>query len=175
VVLMNQGRVEQVGSPSEVYEHPATPFVYGFLGHVNAFQGQWRQGALHFAGGHLLASDTTGITEGSSVTGFARPHEWELLRPDARADGVLAKVERLQSFGLYARLELSVLPPSASNTGLIAAVDAAPPYIEVDIPRAQLADLGLMLGTTLRAVPQQLRVFARPASVAEALPARIGA
>jgi sulfate transport system permease protein len=37
VVLMNQGRVEQVGSPQEVWDHPASPFVYGFLGDVNLF------------------------------------------------------------------------------------------------------------------------------------------
>src|SRR6202012_1331286 len=36
VVVMNQGRIEQVGSPTEIYDHPATPFVYQFLGNVNA-------------------------------------------------------------------------------------------------------------------------------------------
>jgi sulfate transport system ATP-binding protein len=40
VVLMNQGRVEQVGSPQEVWDHPASPFVYGFLGDVNLFSAQ---------------------------------------------------------------------------------------------------------------------------------------
>jgi sulfate transport system ATP-binding protein len=37
---MNQGRVEQVGTPDEVYDHPATPFVLRFLGDVNLFQGR---------------------------------------------------------------------------------------------------------------------------------------
>jgi ABC-type sulfate/molybdate transport systems ATPase subunit len=40
VVLMNQGKVEQIGTPEEVYDHPATPFVYGFLGSVNLFHGR---------------------------------------------------------------------------------------------------------------------------------------
>ena len=40
VVLMNQGRVEQVGTPQQVWEHPASPFVYGFLGDVNLFHGR---------------------------------------------------------------------------------------------------------------------------------------
>ena len=35
VVVMNHGRVEQIGTPDEVYDHPATPFVVEFLGHVN--------------------------------------------------------------------------------------------------------------------------------------------
>ena len=40
VVVMNQGRIEQVGRPEEVYDHPATPFVYSFLGDVNLFHGR---------------------------------------------------------------------------------------------------------------------------------------
>jgi sulfate/thiosulfate transport system ATP-binding protein len=40
VVLMDHGKVEQIGTPEEVYRHPATPFVYGFLGSVNFFHGR---------------------------------------------------------------------------------------------------------------------------------------
>jgi sulfate transport system ATP-binding protein len=157
VVLMNQGQVEQVGSPSQVYEQPATPFVYGFLGHVNAFHGQWAGGALHFAGGHLLAGDVAGIAEGAGVTGFARPHELQLLRPDACADGVLARVTRIQTLGFHARVELDTLGDGLAS----AAEKGLPPYLDVDVPRSQLDALALVLGSTLRVVPQKLRVFAR--------------
>ena len=44
VVVMNKGKVEQVGTPDEVYEHPASPFVYGFLGTVNVFHGRAQDG-----------------------------------------------------------------------------------------------------------------------------------
>ena len=44
VVLMNAGNVEQVGSPQEVWDHPASPFVYGFLGDVNLFHGRAHEG-----------------------------------------------------------------------------------------------------------------------------------
>ena len=40
VVVMNEGRVEQVGTPDQVYHHPANPFVYNFLGNVNLFKGE---------------------------------------------------------------------------------------------------------------------------------------
>src|SRR5690554_1640539 len=50
VVLMNAGRIEQVGTPREVCEHPATPFVYGFLGDVNLFQGRVRDGVWQTEG-----------------------------------------------------------------------------------------------------------------------------
>ena len=44
VVVMNRGRVEQVGTPAEVYAHPASPFVYDFLGDVNLFHARVEQG-----------------------------------------------------------------------------------------------------------------------------------
>ena len=161
VVLMNQGRVEQVGSPTAVYEHPATPFVYGFLGHVNAFHGAWADGALRFAGGqsgYLQAVGADDVVAGSAVTGFARPHELQIVHPDARPDGVLARVERVQSWGFHARVELAV----QHDVGLDAGRSGLPPELEVDVPRAQLSDLGLSLGTVVRVVPSQLRVFQTP-------------
>src|SRR6218665_3643307 len=46
VVLMNKGNVEQIGAPDQVYNHPASPFVYGFLGNVNMFHGRVQDGVL---------------------------------------------------------------------------------------------------------------------------------
>src|ERR1044072_4697537 len=50
VVIMNEGRVEQSGTPEEVYDRPATPFVYGFLGDVNLFHGRIHQGRVSIGG-----------------------------------------------------------------------------------------------------------------------------
>jgi sulfate transport system ATP-binding protein len=50
VVLMNAGNIEQVGSPQEVWDHPASPFVYGFLGDVNLFHGRAHEGEVHLEG-----------------------------------------------------------------------------------------------------------------------------
>src|SRR5580704_8330177 len=47
VVVMNHGRIEQVGAPDEVYNHPASPFVYNFLGNVNLFHGRIDNGTAH--------------------------------------------------------------------------------------------------------------------------------
>ncbi len=152
VVLMHKGQVEQVGSPSEVYEQPATPFVYGFLGHVNTFRGHWAEGGLRLQQGFLPASADAGLSVGSAALGFARPHELRLVAPDASRDGVLAKVERIQSFGFHARVELSALQ-GGGDSGL-------PPYLEADVARQNLPDLGLSLGSQVRVLPHQLRVFA---------------
>jgi sulfate transport system ATP-binding protein len=47
VVVMRNGHIEQIGTPEEVYEHPATPFVYRFLGNVNLFHGRMEGGTVH--------------------------------------------------------------------------------------------------------------------------------
>ena len=85
VVLMDHGKVEQIGSPTEVYEHPATPFVYGFLGAANRFPS---------------SGDSAG------ELGFARPHEVAIATQPA-ADGIEATVSRVLSFGAASRVELT--------------------------------------------------------------------
>src|SRR6059058_1490471 len=59
VVLMNKGRVEQLGAPSAVYNYPASPFVYGFLGNVNLFHGRVHEGVLNVGGIAFDAPDHT--------------------------------------------------------------------------------------------------------------------
>ena len=62
IVVMNEGRIEQVGAPDEVYDRPATPFVLKFLGDVNLFHGR-----AGLAAGH---------DEGVS---YVRPHELDIV------------------------------------------------------------------------------------------------
>ena len=64
VVVMNEGRIEQVGTPDEVYDHPATPFVLQFLGDVNLFHGR-----LGHSPGGAAAEEVT----------YVRPHELQVL------------------------------------------------------------------------------------------------
>jgi sulfate transport system ATP-binding protein len=59
VVVMHQGNVEQIGTPDEVYENPATPFVYQFLGDVNVFHGRVAQGRIT-EGEHRISSSEVG-------------------------------------------------------------------------------------------------------------------
>ena len=46
IAVMNAGRVEQVGAPTEIYERPRTRFVADFIGEINLFEGEWRDGAF---------------------------------------------------------------------------------------------------------------------------------
>ena len=79
VVVMNRGRVEQVGTPQEVFDKPATPFVMGFLGSVNVFHGRVEAGRAHLG---PLSVDYP-AHDGAAprpAQGFARPWELELAR-----------------------------------------------------------------------------------------------
>ena len=74
VVLMNKGRVEQIGSPQEVWDHPASAFVYGFLGDVNLFHGRVNEGELEADGTAARCAGTARSAEplGHSVCTAAR-------------------------------------------------------------------------------------------------------
>ncbi|MFM2043998.1 MAG: sulfate/thiosulfate transporter [Pseudomonadota bacterium] len=83
VVVMSQGRIEQVGTPREVYERPATAFVYDFLGDANRLEVEVRDGLVRLANGHPVGRAETG--DGTGIL-FVRPHEIAVERggDDAR-------------------------------------------------------------------------------------------
>lgn len=85
VVLMNGGKVEQVGSPQQVWDNPANPFVYGFLGDVNLFKGRTPEGETHT---------------------YIRPHDLEVRRYTTGDTGIVARLDRALVIGSVARLEL---------------------------------------------------------------------
>jgi sulfate transport system ATP-binding protein len=102
VVVMNHGRVEQVGHPQEIYDHPATPFVFDFIGHANRFEGVIAAGRLK-VGGVVVEGGPAGLPDGRVVV-YVRPHHVELTAAGAR--GVLPGriVQRLPG-GAVHRLE----------------------------------------------------------------------
>jgi sulfate transport system ATP-binding protein len=118
VVVMNQGRVEQVGTPPEVYAHPATPFVYDFLGDVNLFHGRIERGKAYIGS---LEFDAPGHAdhEARIATLYIRPHQLEIDRVGSgeqqfRAHvvhvnpvGPLVKVDLLAEWGDPVRVEVS--------------------------------------------------------------------
>jgi len=150
IVLMNHGNIEQIGTPQEVYERPATPFVYGFLGAVNRFQGR-ADGDLLRVGGQTLEHGADGLAPGARVLGFARPHELDIVTAtglcDVEAHGIEAQVVRVLSFGATSRVEL---------TGAEGA------HYEVELGRDRAEALDLQPGQAVRLVPSRLSVFADP-------------
>lgn len=150
VVLMNHGKVEQIGTPEAVWSAPATPFVYGFLGAVNLFHGRADSGHVQ-VGEHDLPHQDAAIPAGAEVIAFARPHELD-IDPDLLATGgIRARITRVLAFGLTARVELERR-------------DAAEllHHHEVELTLDRLVQLQLREGQEVSLVPSRLRVFAQP-------------
>ncbi|MEO7496437.1 MAG: sulfate ABC transporter ATP-binding protein [Massilia sp.] len=144
VVLMNKGRVEQLGSPAEVYNHPASPFVYGFLGNVNLFHGRVHEGVLASGDASFEVPDHATVQDGKGIA-YVRPHDLEVERFTPGSEGIVVKLRRAHAIGPLAQLDLE----RVDNTELIEAV----------IPNERFRSLDLKDGETLVVRPRRLRVF----------------
>ncbi len=80
IVIMNEGRIEQIGSPEDVYDRPATPFVYQFLGNTNCLFCRVVHGMAEIDGLQLTAPEYAWVTDAPGIVYF-RPHEVEIDRP----------------------------------------------------------------------------------------------
>lgn len=145
VVVMNHGRIEQYGTPDEVYEAPATAFVSRFLGDVNLFHGRIEQGRLHtqaFGAGAAANSLPDG-----SVEAHVRPHELRLRRDAPAGEELLAvRIRRIRPLGADVRVELDA--------------DGATGPVQVVLPRHEFKAHGFTEGEQAFVEPTQLHVFA---------------
>ncbi len=119
IVVMNQGRIEQQGSPDEVYDHPATPFVLQFLGDVNLFHGRFG----HAPGGSTARDELS----------YVRPHELDIVGEPQ--EGTLpAVLSQTLTVGPNTRIEFK----RQDDGG----------YVDVEMPRARYAVLREQLKLT---------------------------
>lgn len=126
VVLMNEGRIEQIGTPEEVYDKPASEFVYRFLGSSNRFNASALKGLID-AGGKPIVSSI--FDQENMQTVYARPHEITLLTHCLEDNSLSAQIERSLSIGPLTRLELRI--PQLDE------------LIEVELPRHEYQLKGL--------------------------------
>ncbi len=96
VAILNKGQIEQIGSPREVHDNPASAFVCGFVGESNRFEGKVEGG--RFTAGPL-ALPAPGVADGAAVA-FVRPHDFVLAD-----QGVEARIERVNAQGALARVD----------------------------------------------------------------------
>ncbi len=132
VAVMNRGRIEQVGTPTEIYESPASPFVYDFLGRSNAFDCAAERGMVRL-GDKLLPAERVG--DGPALA-FVRPHDVVLASPDAPGPSEDATLP-----GLGTVRFVSVLGPTA----WVELVHGNR-LIEAEIDRRRLEELELRVG-----------------------------
>ena len=103
IAITNKGQIEQMGTPEEVYEHPASPFVYDFLGNVNTFRGRVEDGRAQFG---TFTADLPADANGTGkVSAYSRPHELDISRTDT-GGGLWATVHQINRAGGLVRLEL---------------------------------------------------------------------
>ena len=142
IVVMNQGRVEQIGTPQEVFDRPATPFVMGFLGNVNMFHGRVEGGRAHLG---PLSVDYPEHAEAAprQAQGFARPYELELAR-EAVGDGFWATLRHANPAGAVIKLELE---------------DGEARLVQVETTREQFDGLQPKAGEQLYVKLRQVRIF----------------
>jgi sulfate/thiosulfate transport system ATP-binding protein len=105
VVVMNRGRIEQAGSPEEVFHNPATEFVMKFLGQVNVFHGRVGDGKAHL-GDISLDYPSYPHSEERAATIYMRPHELEIQRESNGTPGLSATITRINPAGSSAKVTL---------------------------------------------------------------------
>jgi sulfate transport system ATP-binding protein len=145
IVVMNKGRVEQIGTPQEVFDHPATSFVMGFLGNVNMFRGRVEGGRAHLG---PLSMDYPEHAEASprEAQGFARPYELTLARSE-EGDGFWATLRHVTPAGALVKLELE---------------HGDKRLVQVETTRDTFEALHPTAGERLFVKPRQVRIFVEP-------------
>lgn len=132
VAVMNEGRIEQIGTPEAVYNHPVSPFVYNFLGSVNLFHGRIDNGTTYIQD-----------TESDHLV-FVRPHSLEISREPSGAEHVRVTIRHLHVAGPVVKVE---------------AVTAWGSPVQVELSKERFAALNLCNGDEVSLVPKELTVF----------------
>ena len=146
VVVMNEGRIEQIGTPDEVYEQPASPFVYEFLGKVNLFHGRLHQGRAWIDGIEVDAPEHTEAEDVGAVA-YVRPHDIHIDRVMHSSGALPAHVFHILSVGPVVRLEL-IRDDSK---------DKEP--IQVEISKERFRELRLVRGDQVFIKPSRFDLF----------------
>lgn len=144
VAVMRAGRVEQVGTPQEVFDHPANAFVMDFLGNVNVFHGRLRNGRVRLGNVELAYPDYPHEEERAAAL-YIRPHELEIDRLSDGPASLEARVLYVNAAGPVIRVQLRA-----------AGYDDA---IQVELSPQRHAELGLQPGDRVYVSPRRVRAF----------------
>ena len=146
IVVMNHGRIEQQGTPDEVYDHPASPFVLQFLGDVNLFHGRLGD-AGHAPGGVPSEVDTV----------YVRPHELDIVA-EPHAGTLAVTLAQVLTVGAHTRIEFKR--------------DDDGSYVDVEMPRSEFtvlrARLDLRSGSRVHLRARRITRFADGAAPPQA-------
>jgi sulfate transport system ATP-binding protein len=168
VIVLHQGKVEQIGTPEEIYDRPATEFVASFVGSINVLKGEIKNGRADL--GTLAVHAPPGTGNGASVTAFVRPHDVVLrprpasdrpppdavqAAPSARAPSIAtddigpasvatAQIERMSRVGWMVKIELRLRDGQA---------------LSVELTKDHVAELGLVEGDRVLVNVKDAKLF----------------
>jgi sulfate transport system ATP-binding protein len=153
VVVMNHGKVEQVGTPAEVFEHPANAFVMDFLGHVNVFDGKLEGGK------HVITPSSAppapngahGSNGAAHAEIYVRPHELMIEHRKNGEAAIEARVVHVNPTGSRTKVELCAV-----------ALDKT---ILAELTAERSAELGLKPGDTVFVSAKRTHVFTSSYSI----------
>jgi sulfate transport system ATP-binding protein len=115
VAILHEGRLEQIGTPAEIYDHPATPFVCDFLGQVNTLAGRACAGAVQIGQSTFAAPEISHAADTPAVA-FVRPHDIRLRRESGGPATLKARVKHCHAVGPLVNLELERLDGGGTLT-----------------------------------------------------------
>jgi len=151
IVVMNQGRIEQAGTPDEVFHNPQTEFVLRFLGEVNQFHGRIDADRVN-----LGAIDVPYTANGHEIGGtariFVRPHDVTIDTKTNGLPAIPAHVLRVHSAGPIVRVELR----TSAGQSLVA-----------ELSQERFGTMQIQSGTSVYIRPRHIRVFGEPAVATE--------
>jgi sulfate transport system ATP-binding protein len=148
LVVMDRGKIQQVGTPTEIYASPATSFVASFVGSANVLNGVVQQGRAQFAATSLSVPGN--ISDGVKVRAVVRPHDIRIERASAEQP-VLAEpqrsigcIKRIVDLGAHVKLDLGLTTHE---------------LVTVHVSRREFETLGLLQGESVLVDLDSARVF----------------
>ncbi len=137
VAILNKGRVEQVGSPEEIFHHPANAFVMQFLGNVNIFHSR-------LDGSASVQLDPAAVNVPGAREVFVRPHDLALTPHREGPGSIEGRIAHIRTTGLSMRISLDVDGGS---------------QLQVELPVEEFQALGLVKGDVAFATPREVKMF----------------
>ena len=138
VVIMNQGKIEQIGTPEEVYQKPVNAFVLNFLGKVNLFHGRVEDGKVYVGNTPIKLPGMADNIKSANV--YIRPHQFEITL-DPVLESTSSTVQYVNPAGSMVKLDL------VTETGV---------SIQVEIPQKEFSDLKISKNDRVYVRPKQV-------------------
>lgn len=150
IVILNQGKIEQIGSPEEIYEHPKNAFVFDFLGNVNLFRGRIHDGKVSMGPIELDAPGYDRSIDTQAVS-YVRPYDIEIKRVNTGLDYIPARILFNRKVGALVHLELQ----REGNGDLL----------EADLNKEHFRELDVKTGEVVFIRPTDFKIFVEDYSI----------